>query len=156
MAERSQLAQRVFDALQQPVSQMGIELVDVEFVKEGSSRYLRIYIDKTGGVSIDDCSGVSRLADPIIDNDLKISAHDYLEVSSPGLERPLKSGRDFERYQGEWVEIKLYKAVDGQKTMTGRLAPCSEKEISIIGENEVLISFDRTEVAKIKRIVHFE
>lgn len=156
MAGRSKLAQQVYDALEQPVSRMELELVDVEFVKEGSSRYLRIYIDKTGGVSIDDCTNVSRMADPIIDHDLKISAHDYLEVSSPGLERPLKSDRDFERYQGEWVEIKLYKAVDGRKVITGRLAPCTAQEISVIDEKEKRASFSRTDVARIKRIVHFE
>lgn len=156
MAERSQLAQRVFDALEQPVSQMKLELVDVEFVKEGASRYLRIYIDKPGGVSIDNCTDVSRMADPIIDHDLKISAHDYLEVSSPGLERPLKSDRDFARYQGEWVEIKLYKSIEGRKTIAGRLAPCSSQEISLIDENENPVSFNRTDVARVKRIIHFE
>lgn len=156
MAERSQQAQRVYDALEAPVLELGLELIDVAFVKEGPSRILRIYIDKTGGVGIDDCSDVSKMADPIIDNELNITSHDFLEVSSPGLERPLKTQRDFERYQGEHVEIKLFRAIDGKKLFTGKLAPCNEETIGIFDESDVLFRINRSDVARVKRIVHFE
>ena len=156
MADRSQQAQKVFDALEKKVEQMGLELVDVVFVKEGSSRFLRLFIDKKGGVSIDDCSDVSRMADPVIDEELKISSHDYLEVSSPGLERPLKTLKDYERYQGELVELKLYKSVDGEKTYQGYLEPCTEDHISISMEDGVIKTFNRSDISRVKRIILFE
>lgn len=156
MADRSQQAQRVFDALEQKIAEMGFELVDVAFVKEGPSRFLRIFIDKKGGISLEDCTEVSHMADPVIDEELKITSHDYLEVSSPGIDRPLKTSADFVRYLGETVEIKLYQAIDGTKVFEGSLLPCSENTISIETDEGKPLSFARDSVARVKRVIRFD
>ena len=83
MAGRVNLAQKVMDATAAPIAGLGLELVDVELVREGQSVFLRLYIDKQGGVGLDDCTAVSQLVDPLIDQQLDIHVHDYLEVSSP-------------------------------------------------------------------------
>ena len=90
------------------------------------------------------------MIDPIIDNELNLHGHDYLEVSSPGLERPLKTDRDFARYQGEWVELTLYKAMDGQKKYQGSLAPCTAGQLIGIepGGSGTCRQFPREQVAK--------
>lgn len=155
MADRSPVAQKVFDAAASRIEEMGLELVDVEIVREGQSRILRLYIDKQGGVDLDDCSRVSQMIDPIIDNELNLHNHDYLEVSSPGLERPLKTERDFARYQGEWVEVTLYKAMDGKKKFQGTLEPCTTETINIGLEDQTVKQFPREQVAKVKRMIRF-
>lgn len=152
MTGRSPVAQKVFDAAFTRVEALGIELVDVELVRENQSRILRLYIDKPGGVGLDDCEQVSHLIDPIIDNELDLHVHDYLEVSSPGLERPLKTDRDFVRYQGEWVELTLYRAVDGQKKFQGYLAPFKPDQIGLTAEDGSSRQFPRDQVAKTRRM----
>lgn len=87
----------------------GLEIVDVEFIKEGPNWYLRIYIDKPGGVLITDCEKLSRYIDPILDQENFISQQYILEVSSPGLTRPLKKDKDFERHIDKFIELKLFK-----------------------------------------------
>jgi ribosome maturation factor RimP len=155
MAGRPPAVQRVFDAVAGKIADMGMELVDVEMVREGSSHILRLVIDKTGGVSSEDCASVSRMADPLIDQELQMHGHDFLEVSSPGLDRPLKTERDFQRNQGEWVELSLYKAVDGQKKFIGRMAACTAESICIEPENEPVRVFLREQVAKVRRTIIF-
>jgi len=145
----------VFDAASARIAALGLELVDVEMVREGQSRILRLYIDKPGGVNLEDCSRVSQMIDPIIDNELNLHGHDYFEVSSPGLERPLKTDRDFQRYQGEWVELTLYRAEDGKKKFQGTLAPCPSGLISISLEDGTIRQFPREQAAKVKRMIKF-
>ena len=96
-----------------------LELVDVEYVKEGGEFFLRIYIDKDGGVSLNECELVTRALNPILDEKDPIKDNYYLEVSSPGLDRPLKKEKDFVKYQGRDVEIKLYKPINGSKMHEG-------------------------------------
>ena len=153
MANRSRTAQAVYDAALPHIEALGIDLVDVEMVKSGQKKILRLYIDKRGGVSLDDCTTVSQLIDPIVDQELKINEHDFFEVSSPGLDRPLKNDKDFARYQGEWVEVSLYKGIDGKKKFKGKLAPCTDQVICIEQEDETTMSFKREQVANVKRII---
>jgi ribosome maturation factor RimP len=153
MAGRSPVAQKVFDAASSRIEALGLELVDVELVSENQSRILRLYIDKPGGIGLDDCELVSHLVDPIIDTELDLHAHDYLEVSSPGLERPLKTDRDFQKYQGEWVEVTLYKAMDGQKKYHGFLAPCTPELISLTLSDGSSRQFPREQVARARRMI---
>ncbi len=153
MPNRSRVAQMVYDAALPEVESLGLELVDVEMVKSGQKRILRIYIDKRGGVSLDDCTDVSRVMDPLIDHQLQIKEHDFFEVSSPGLERPLKTDQDLARYQGEWVEVSLYRGVDGQKKFKGRLEPFTKEAIVILMEDNVAKHFARDQVARVKRIL---
>jgi ribosome maturation factor RimP len=154
MTGRSPNANKVFEALAARIGDLGIELVDVELVREGQARILRLIIDKPDGVDHEDCSNVSRLADPVIDQELQLRIHDYLEVSSPGLERPLKTERDFLRYRGEWVEVTLYKAQDGQKKYSGRLGACTSDLIRLEPDKEPPgRQFARDQIAKVKRII---
>lgn len=151
MTERSRLAQTVYDAALPRLEQIGLEVVDVELVREGTARILRIYVDKPGGVTIDDCSRASQVMDPVIDQDLGIQGHDYFEVSSPGLERVLKTDRDLTRYRGEWVEITLYKAINGKKRYQGELGAYTEETIDLDLEQEGSRQFPRNQIARIRR-----
>lgn len=134
---------------------LGFEIVDVEYVKEAGEHYLRVYLDKEGGISLDDCEQVSRKLSEQLDKEDPISENYFLEVSSPGLDRPLKKEKDFIRYQGRDVEIKLYKAVDGVKQFEGELVGLTEdKNIKIIIDgNEV--EFNKKEVALVRLAIKF-
>lgn len=109
----------------------GVELVGVELVKEGPNRYLRVFIDKEGGVSFEDCEAVSRAVDSQLDSTLKDPPYDFFEVSSPGLERPLKRDGDFARYAGHLVTITTYAPMDGHKVFVGNL-------IGLVGDQIVV------------------
>ncbi|HHV58785.1 MAG TPA: ribosome maturation factor RimP [Clostridiaceae bacterium] len=137
------------------VENKGFELVDVEFVKEGSSWFLRVYIDKPGGITIDDCSDVSNELGKLLDKADPIQGSYYLEVSSPGLERPLKKDRDFERYKGETVEVRTFRAIDGHKVFEGTLLGLVEGNIEIDKDGQFL-KFPRESVASVKKVFKFK
>lgn len=126
------------------------ELVDIEWVKEGSNWYLRAYIDKEGGITVDDCELVSRAFNDILDEKDYISENYIFEVSSPGLDRPLKKDKDFERSLGEEVEIRLYKAIDKQKEFSGVLDRYDKTTVTIIDEDEEEKTFNRADIALIR------
>ena len=132
-----------------------IELVDVEYVKEAGEYYLRIFIDKDGGVSLNDCEVVTRAINPILDEKDPIKENYFLEVSSPGLDRPLKKEKDFKRSIGEEVEIRTYRAIDRQKEFTGILKGFDENTVTIIYEDETEQVFDRAEIALIRLALDF-
>jgi len=104
---------------------MGYEFVDVELAKEHGAAFLRIYVDKAGGMSLDDCAAFHHA----IIGQIEDLEYDYLEISSPGVDRPLKRERDFERVRGETVEVKLYKAQDGAKVHRGELVGLVDGEV---------------------------
>ncbi len=131
------------------------ELVDVEYVKEGGHWYLRVYIDKPGGITIDDCQMVSEELGKELDKADPIEQSYFLEVSSPGLDRPLKKDRDFERYRGEQVEVKLFQPVDGKKVYEGELLGLMDNIISIKLDNGNIMKFDRDKTATVKRVIKF-
>ncbi|MBR2489009.1 MAG: ribosome maturation factor RimP [Clostridia bacterium] len=120
-------AEKVFELIRTTVEAEGVSLWDVRFLKEGASWYLRVFIDKDEGVSIDDCTNVSHAIDPIIDEADPIDVPYYLEVCSPGIERELTRPQHFEQMLGETVKIRLYKAVDGKKEFIGVLKSAGEK-----------------------------
>ncbi|MBP5158877.1 MAG: ribosome maturation factor RimP [Lachnospiraceae bacterium] len=128
---------------------LGFELVDVEYVKEGSDFYLRVYIDKEGGITVDDCETFSRRLDGPLDAEDFIDGPYILEVSSPGLTRPLKKDRDFERSIGKLVEVKLFKAFDGQKEFESELEAFDDKTISLKTENGT-IRLERQNISSIR------
>ena len=137
------------------LSENGMRIYDIEFVKEGANRVLRLYIDKKDGrVSIDDCETVSRKLSDLLDADDFIEDAYILEVSSPGIERVLKYDFHFEEAVGETVEIKLFKALDGAKTLIGTLVSGSEKgDVTLnIDETEQIIK--RENISQVK--IHFE
>lgn len=133
----------------------GFELVDVEYVKEAGEYYLRVYIDKEGGISLNECEVVSRALSEILDEKDPIKENYFLEVSSPGLDRPLKKEKDFIRYQGRDVEIKLYKPMNGTKQLEGELVGLTEdKNIKVIIDNEE-VEFNKKDVALIRLAIKF-
>ena len=125
------------------------ELVDVEYVKEGSAWYLRAYIDKEGGITVDDCEIVAREMNEILDREDYIEDSYVFEVSSPGLTRPLKKEKDYAKSIGKLIDIKLYKAVEGLKEYTGVLKEYDKDNITIeIDDN--LIKIERSNLAMIR------
>lgn len=131
-----------------------LELVDVEFIKEGTNWYLRVYIDKPGGVTIEDCQIVSEALSDKLDKVDPIEQSYFLEVSSPGLDRPLKKDKDFEKFKGEQVEVKVFQPVDGKKVFEGELLGLKDNLVSIRQGSEV-VEFDRDKVAAVRRVVKF-
>jgi ribosome maturation factor RimP len=120
------------EELAHPIAQaQGVELVGVELVKEGPNRYLRVFIDKEGGVSFEDCEAVSRAVDSLLDTTLKNPPYEFFEVSSPGLERPLKRDDDFARYAGHLVALTTYAPMDGQKLFVGNLIGLVDDQIVV-------------------------
>ena len=132
----------------------GCSLWDVEYVKEAGSWYLRVYIDKETGVSIDDCEAVSRAVDPVLDEKDPIPESYRFEVCSAGLERQLKRPSDFERYLGEPVLVKLYRPRDGQKEFPGRLVRYEDGAVTIEMRGRE-VTFDKAEVALVRLRVEF-
>lgn len=133
----------------------GYELVDVEFVKEGAHWYLRLYIDKPEGVGLDDCQAVSEEIGKELDRVDPIEQSYFLEVSSPGLERPLKKERDFVKYAGELVEVKTYQPVNGAKLFEGELVGLVNNAIVITDKNGEKLEFEKDKVASVKRVIKF-
>ncbi len=131
------------------------ELVDVEYVKEAGTWYLRAYIDKEGGFTVDDCEMVSRKLSDWLDEKDFIDDSYILEVSSPGLGRPLKKEKDFKRSMGEQVDIKLYRAIDRQKDFTGALAAYDENTVTIQYEDGSTTTFNRKDIALIRLAFDF-
>lgn len=151
----------VVEELARPlVESQGLELVDVEFVKEGGKRYLRLYIDKEGGIGLDDCAAVSHVVGERLDEVDPIAENYFFEVSSPGIERPLKKDSDFSRFVGSQVAVSTYGPIDGEKLFVGELLGLKDGAIHLrlpakgkSPEREVLL--DRAKVAKVKLQVDF-
>ena len=143
------------EALLSPIAQAnGVEIYDVEYVKEGSDWYLRAYIDKPEGVNIIDCENVSRALSEALDREDFIPDAYILEVSSPGLGRTLKKDKHLQKSIGEEVEIKLFKPIDKCKEFAGVLTGFDEKQITIL-EGEISRTFERSEIALIRLALDF-
>ena len=150
MSRREEYEKRAEELLAPIVEQNEFELVDVEYVKEAGNWYLRVYIDKENGITVDDCEIISRALSDKLDSQDFIEDSYILEVSSPGLGRPLKKEKDFKRSIGKEVEVKLYKAINRQKDFEGVLKAYSDTEITIeIDENEEM-TFLRNDIALIR------
>lgn len=137
------------------INKNNYELVDVEFVREGSNWFLRAYVDKEGGFSVNDCEKVSREFSDLLDKEDFIDESYILEISSPGLGRPLKKDKDFERSLGEEVEVKLYKAVENQKEFSGILEAYDTQTVTIGFEGDIRTTFDRKNIALIRLAIDF-
>ena len=139
-------AERVYSLIEETVKNEGVTLWDVRFLKEGANWYLRVFIDKPEGISIDDCTAVSHAIDPIIDEADPIDKSYFLEVCSPGIERELTRPWHYEAVLGEKIKIKLYKALDGKKEFTGLLKTSGD---TLIIETETgKITFPKQTVSK--------
>jgi ribosome maturation factor RimP len=153
MTTRSKLAQAAFELAEPVVTEMGLDLVDVEYKKEGNAYFLRVFIDQRGGITIDDCERVSKALDPVFDQYLSADP-DYFEVSSPGLTRPLKTQKDFLRCAGEEIEVKRYEAIDGAKCLTGTILNVSDETV-ILDVEGARIELLFSEIASAKRVIRF-
>ena len=148
MSKRDNYEARTEELLKPIAEANGVDIYDVEYVEEAGEWYLRAYIDKEGGVTIDDCETVSRALSDALDNPEFIEDAYYLEVSSPGLGRTLKKDRHFEKSIGKEVDVKTFKPVDGSKEFTGTLKSFDKDTVTLmILEKEV--SFLRKDIAKI-------
>ena len=132
-------------------AQLGYILIDVELVKESTGRFLRFYIDREDGVSLDDCEAFHKQIQPLMER----MDYDYMEVSSPGADRPLKKDKDFARAMGKPIELKLYKAEDGIKYVVGELAEFADGLITIIREDGTRIAIEQKKVALAKPYLDF-
>ncbi|UBH14054.1 ribosome maturation factor RimP [Macrococcus armenti] len=152
----SKVTERVETICQPVVEALGFELVDVEYVKEGPDYYLRIAIDKPGGIDISDCAIASEKISEVMDKEDPISEAYFLDVSSPGAERPLKKEKDYINAIGKNVYVKLYEPIEGDKEWIGELKSVTENTILIsakIKTRKKEIEIDRKRIAKIRLTV---
>ena len=131
------------------VEQFGCSLWDVEYVREGSERFLRLYIDKDGGVDIEDCEKIHRAVDPILDEKDPIAESYHFEVCSAGIERPLKRPSDFVRFMDSPILVKLYRPRNGLKEIPGILRGYEEGRVTVEAGKET-ITFEKSEVAQVR------
>ena len=155
MAKKEIYEQKTEELLNPIMDRNGFELVDVEYVKEGGNWYLRAYIDKPGGINVDDCETVSRELSDLLDKKDFIEESYILEVSSPGLGRPLKKEKDFKRSLGKEVEIRTYRMVDRKKEFTGILTDYDKDTVTIEVENSERKTFDKGDIALIRLAFDF-
>lgn len=131
------------------------ELIDLEYVKEGSTWYLRAYIDKEGGITVNDCEDVAREMNPILDELDYIDGSYTFEVSSPGLGRPLKKEKDFIRNLGKDVEIRTYRPIQHEKEFCGRLKAYDDKTVTIVTAQDAELTFEKSDIALIRQALDF-
>ncbi|MCC8142465.1 MAG: ribosome maturation factor RimP [Lachnospiraceae bacterium] len=155
MTKRETYEARTEELILPLMEEFGFELVDVEFVKEGDTKYLRTYIDKDGGVTIHDCETVAKRMNDLLDEEDFIEESYIFEVSSPGLDRPLKKEKDFIRNMGKEVEIRTYRAIEGQKEFFGTLTGYTEDAVTIVTEEEETKTFENKEIALIRLAFDF-
>ena len=149
------VAQRVWEIAEPLADEIGIWIWDVEFVKEGARKVLRITVDSEEGIGIEDCEKLHRAIDPLLDEADLIEEQYYLEVSSPGIERELKTAAHIEACEGWDVEVKLYAAKNGSKSFRGVLCGYDEQDNIVIASGEEKISFKPDEIAKIATYYDF-
>lgn len=157
MAEEKKggVAARVQQLAEPVAGQLGLEVWDVRYEKEGGSWYLRIFIDKPGGVNIDDCERFSRTVDPLLDAADPIDGSYYLEVSSPGIERELTRPGHFVRYLGEKITVRLIRPVDGRRDYVGTLESYEEDTLTLRTEEGEALRFTRRQASHIRAYAEF-
>ena len=155
MSKKEQYEARTEEYLLPLMKEHNFELVDVEYVKEAGTWYLRAYIDKEGGITVDDCEVINRKLSDWLDEEDFIEESYILEVSSPGLGRPLKKEKDFVRSIGKEVDVKLYKALNKQKDYTGVLEAYDKDTVTLGMEDGSQIVFNRTDIALIRLAFDF-
>lgn len=135
------------------VEGLGFELVDVEYVREGADWYLRVYIDSDGGITLSDCESVSRPLSKKLDEVDPIPQAYIFEVSSPGVERPFKTSKDFEKAIGENVKVKFYKSINGNKTIEGILEKYDGETVTILTNGDEREIYQLKDISKINRTI---
>ena len=156
MSAKTEAIEARAEALALPVAEeFGFELVDVEYVKEAGTWYLRAYIDKPGGITVDDCEAYSRAFEVKLDAEDLIEDAYILEVSSPGLGRPLKKEKDYIRAMGKEIEIRTYKPIEKQKEFFGTLKAYDKDSVTLLDENGQEMQFQKKDLALIRMAIDF-
>ena len=155
MSKREEYEARTEALLLPIMEEMHFELVDVEYVKEGSTWYLRAYIDKEGGITVNDCEAVARRMNDLLDEKDFIADSYVFEVSSPGLGRPLKKEKDYIRSMGKEVEIRTYRAINREKEFYGILSAYDENTVTIKTEDGTEMTFEKSDIALIRLAFDF-
>ena len=145
----SKVTEKVTQLAEPVAAELGLEIWDVEYIREAGQWYLRVYIDKDGGVSINDCEAMSRTMDPLLDEADPIQEAYVFEVSSAGVERELKRERDFARYMGALAEVKHYQPLNGAKSHVGKLAGYDNGAVTLNVNGEELY-FEKAQVAQVR------
>lgn len=153
--KKAMLESMITEMVNPILSKYSCDLVDVEYVKEGPHFYLRVFIDKPGGVTIDDCQKVSEDLSAFLDEKDPIEENYFLEVSSPGLDRPLKNDKDLERSIGKDIEISLYKQINGKKKYIGKLVKFDDNNLYFNDEKDKEIQIDREIISKVNLAIKF-
>ena len=154
MSRREEYEKRAEELLAPIVEQNGFELVDVEYVKEAGTWYLRGYIDKEGGITVNDCETVSRAFSDRLDENDFIEDSYIMEISSPGLDRPLKKEKDFKRNMGKPVEVRTYRPIEKQKEVCGVLTAYDSNSVTIDEDGNERV-FDKKDIALIRPAIEF-
>ena len=155
MTKKESYESRVEAYLLPLMEENNFELVDVEYVKEGSTYYLRAYIDKEGGITINDCEAVAREMNELLDREDFIPDSYTFEVSSPGLGRPLKKEKDYVRSMGKEIEIRTYRAINREKEFYGILSAYDENTVTIKTEDGTEMTFEKSDIALIRLAFDF-
>ena len=155
MSKRETYEARTEELITPILERMHFELVDVEYVKEGGTWYLRAYIDKEGGITVNDCEAVAREMNEILDREDFVEDSYVFEVSSPGLGRPLKEEKDYVRSMGKEIEIRTYRAINREKEFYGILSAYDESTVTIETENGEKMTFEKTDIALIRLAFDF-
>lgn len=155
MSKRETYEARTEELITPILNRMNFELVDVEYVKEGGTWYLRAYIDKEGGITVNDCEAVAREMNEILDKEDFVEDSYVFEVSSPGLGRPLKKEKDYVRSMGKEVEIRTYRAINREKEFYGILSAYDENTVTIKTEDETEMTFEKSDIALIRLAFDF-
>ena len=155
MRRKEVYEQRAEEMILPLVEAQRFELVDVEYVKEAGNWYLRVYIDKEGGITVDDCELISRAFSDLLDEADFIEDSYILEVSSPGLGRPLKKEKDYARSMGKELEIRTYRPIDKQKEFYGILLAYDNNSVTIEEQDKTRRTFEKKEIALIRLAIDF-
>lgn len=154
MSKKAEFREKAAGLIRGPIEKTGAELVDVVRNRDNNQEVLSVLIDKRGGIKIDECETVSKLIDPILEEAGLMEDIDLFVVSSPGLDRPLKSAADFKRHMGEQIDVGLYRAVDGKKTFSGTLQAYKEGAVTIATDHG-LMTFEKDRIAVVKQHIEF-
>ena len=155
MSKRETYETRTEELITPILDRMNFELVDMEYVKEGGTWYLRAYIDKEGGITVNDCEAVAREMNEILDREDFVEDSYVFEVSSQGLGRPLKKEKDYIRSMGKEVEIRTYRAINREKEFYGILSAYDENTVTIKTEDGTEMTFEKSDIALIRLAFDF-
>ncbi len=150
--EKTEIVRQAWEVLGPEIEEQGCELVEVESGLQGSSLFLRLFLDKEGGITIDDCASMSRYVSALLDKDDFIGRQYNLEVSSPGIERPVRKVADFVRFAGERIKIHTVSPIEGRRKFTGELVGCEDGLVSVdVGSETVNVHIENVKRARLDR-----